>query len=108
MPRAPPLAGFAAPHARPGGIFASTSLGCEITPVTALAAATAGLERYTRAFGCPIRPGKLRLVVLKQTSPSPSTPICPPRHAPQVAVVHAAPAARKVPIKPSLSAWMAT
>src|SRR6266566_356431 len=29
-------------HAIPAGIFASTSLGCVITPVTALAAATAG------------------------------------------------------------------
>ena len=32
----------------------------------------------------------------------------PPRQAPHVAVVQAAPAARKVPINPSFSAWMAT
>ncbi len=34
--------------------------------------------------------------------------MCPPRHAPQVAVVQAAPAARKTPISPSFSAWIAT
>ena len=34
--------------------------------------------------------------------------MCPPRHAPQVAVVHAAPAARKVRMSPSRSAWIAT
>src|SRR6266700_932677 len=55
-----------------------------------------------------MRPGKLRLVVLRHTSPSPSTPMWPPRHAPQVAVVHAAPAARNVRINPSRSAWIAT
>src|ERR1700693_381364 len=32
----------------------------------------------------------------------------PPRQAPQVAVVHAAPAARKIPMRPSFSAWIAT
>ena len=32
----------------------------------------------------------------------------PPRHAPHVAVVQAAPAARKIRIRPSLSAWIAT
>src|SRR6266566_9372715 len=86
----------------------STSPGCVMTPVTALAAATAGLERYTIAFGWPIRPGKFRLVVLRHTSPSPSTPMWPPRQAPHVAVVQAAPAARNVPINPSFSAWIAT
>ena len=34
--------------------------------------------------------------------------MCPPRHAPHVAVVHAAPAARNVRIRPSFSAWIAT
>ena len=34
--------------------------------------------------------------------------MCPPRQAPHVAVVHAAPAARNVRIKPSFSAWIAT
>src|SRR5439155_26440629 len=104
-------------EARPGGDgqlatsagrCLSTSLGWVITPVTALAAATAGFDRYTIAFGWPMRPGKLRLVVLKHTSPSPITPMWPPRHAPQVGVVHAAPAARNVRINPSRSAWIAT
>src|SRR5712691_12096392 len=107
FPRAPPD-DFRQRHLIAAGILASTSFGWVITPVTALAAATAGLDRYTNAFGWPIRPGKLRLVVLRHTSPSPSTPMCPPRHAPHVAVVHAAPAARKVRISPSFSAWIAT
>ena len=34
--------------------------------------------------------------------------MCPPRHAPHVAVVQAAPAARNVPMSPSFSAWIAT
>src|SRR5207247_1919539 len=55
------------------GIFSSTSLGCEITPVTALAAATAGLERYTCASGGPMRSRPWRFAVVPHTSPSPST-----------------------------------
>ena len=45
------------------GIFYITSAGPEIFPVMALAAATAGLARYTSESTCPIRPTKLRFVV---------------------------------------------
>ena len=40
-----------------------TSFGPEIFPVTALAAATYGLARYTSLVTSPIRPTKLRFVV---------------------------------------------
>jgi len=55
-----------------------------------------------------MRPGKLRLEVERQTSPAPTTPMCPPRQAPQVATVQPAPASMKVPISPSRSASRAT
>jgi hypothetical protein len=53
-------------------------------PLSALAAAVAGLARYTSLFGLPILPTKLRLVVLMHFSPEARMPIKPPKHAPQV------------------------
>ena len=41
-----------------------------ILPATALAAATAGLARYTSESTCPIRPTKFRLVVEMHLSPA--------------------------------------
>ena len=83
------------------GIFYITSAGPEIFPVMALAAATAGLARYTSESTCPIRPTKLRFVVDTQRSPSASTPIYPPRHGPQVGVLTIAPASIKILRSPS-------
>lgn len=45
-----------------------------MTPVIAEAAATAGEQRKTSEFGFPIRPLKLRFVVERAVSPSPSAP----------------------------------
>src|SRR4030043_707881 len=58
-----------------------TFLGSVISPVNAEAAAVAGLARYIEASGLPMRPLKLRLAVDRQTSLSPRTPWCKPRHA---------------------------
>ena len=55
------------------------------------AAAVAGLIRCTIA-PLPIRPLKLRFVVDAHTSPSASTPLLMPRHAPQVGFVTQKPA----------------
>ncbi len=55
-----------------------------MTPVTALAATVSGLARNTRASLCPMRPGKLRLVVLMQLSgvfSRPKVSLGPPRQA---------------------------
>ena len=68
-----------------------------------LAAAVAGLIRWTIP-PLPMRPLKLRLVVLAQTSPLASTPLLMPRHAPQVALVTQKPASAKIPSSPSRSA----
>ena len=61
------------------GVFAQDSgrisLGGVILPVIADAAATAGLQRYISLFGCPIRPTKLRFVVVSALSPSASIPM---------------------------------
>jgi hypothetical protein len=64
----------AAPAAEPTGpvIKVQTGLGW---PATALAAATAGLARYTSDLVLPMRPTKLRLVVEMQRSPAASTPM---------------------------------
>src|SRR5262249_2704440 len=67
----------------------------------AVAAAVAVLARYTFDFGDPMRPTKLRLVVDRHFSSAPSTPINPPRHAPQVAVETTQPASAKISSKPS-------
>ena len=55
--------------------YYTTSSGPASRPAMALAAATAGLARYTSALGWPMRPGKLRLLVLTQRSPSARTPM---------------------------------
>lgn len=94
--------------ATPPGYFSwfyfITSSGWVILPVTALAAATAGLDRYTSDFALPMRPTKLRLVVDTHRSPSARTPICPPRHGPQVGVLTTAPALINISIRPSARA----
>ena len=53
----------------------ATSFGAAILPIMALAAATAGLARYTSESTCPIRPTKFRFVVATQRSFSASIPI---------------------------------
>ena len=73
-------------------------------PATALAAATAGPLRYTSLDGCPILPVKLRFVVASARSPAASTPMCPPRHGPQVGVETAPSASTNVPSSPSARA----
>src|SRR5262249_17780565 len=60
------------------------SRGSAIVPLIALAATVNGLARYTRASLCPMRPGKLRFVVLIQLSGAfsrPNVSLGPPRHA---------------------------
>ena len=52
-----------------------TSFGPEIFPVTALAAATYGLARYTSLVTSPIRPTKLRFVVETHLSCAARIPI---------------------------------
>ena len=68
-----------------------TSFGPEIFPVTALAAATYGLARYTSLVTSPIRPTKLRFVVETHLSCAARIPMYPPRHGPQVGVLTTAP-----------------
>src|SRR3972149_7976520 len=57
------------------------SLASAISPLSALAAAVSGDERYIRP-PVPILPLKLRLEVERQVSPSQITPIWAPRHGP--------------------------
>src|SRR5947209_6073440 len=74
------------------------SRGSVITPVTALAATVSGLARNTRASLCPMRPGKLRLVVLMQligVFSRPKVSLGPPRHAAHDGSPILAPAERK-------------
>ena len=71
----------------------------------ALAAATAGLARYTSESTCPIRPTKFRFVVETHRSPAARIPIYPPRHGPHVGVLTIAPAWIKVCTSPSSIAW---
>ena len=66
-----------------------------------LAAAMAGLARYTSESTCPIRPTKFLFVVEMQRSPSARIPIYPPRHGPQVGVLTTAPASIKIFKSPS-------
>ena len=54
--------------------YKPSSDGSEILPVMALAAATAGLARYTSESTCPMRPTKLRLVVETALSPAARIP----------------------------------
>ena len=67
-------------------------------PLIMLAATVAGLARYIFASVEPMRPGKLRLVLVMQTSPGASMPSWAPRQAPQPGVDMVAPA--------SISAWI--
>src|SRR5690349_211918 len=63
---------------------ATKSRGSVILPVSALAATVSGLARYTALFVLPMRPGKLRLVVLMQISvlcSRPKVSTGPPRQA---------------------------
>ena len=62
-----------------------------MTPATAVAAAVAGLMRWTMP-PLPMRQLKLRLVVVAHTSPSASTPLLIPRQAPQVGLLTQQPA----------------
>ena len=55
--------------------FPITSHGLVIFPVIALAAAVAGLARYTSESVCPIHPTKLRFVVVTAFSPAASIPM---------------------------------
>src|SRR5438132_1491841 len=74
------------------GTASSTSAGSTISPATAAAAATHAFARQTSASFEPIRPRKLRFVVVSARSPAASTPPPPPKHAPQVGVETIAPA----------------
>ena len=74
----------------------SNSAGSTISPATAAAAATQAFERWMPASLEPIRPRKLRFVVVIAFSPAASTPLPPPKHAPQVGVDTIAPAAEQV------------
>ena len=64
--------------------------------MTAEAATVAGDPIYTLASGLPIRPLKLRVDAVMHTSPSASSPMWPPKHAPQVELVTTAPASISV------------
>src|SRR6185312_6278454 len=83
---------------------ALSSPGSMISPATAEAAATYALARCTSASREPIRPRKLRLVVAIARSPAPSTPMPPPKQAPQVGVETIAPASTNRSNRPSLKA----
>src|SRR5207253_6208106 len=83
---------------------ATSSAGSTISPATAAAAATQALARCTPASLEPIRPLKLRFVVVIAFSPGASTPPLPPKHAPQVGVDTIAPASTKRSSRPSASA----
>src|SRR5216683_8134025 len=73
------------------------SRGSAISPLRALAATVSGLAKNTLASLCPIRPGKLRLVVLMHASgvfSRPNVSDGPPRHAAQDGSPIFAPAVR--------------
>src|SRR5690606_23894959 len=72
-------------------------------PVTAAAAAIAGLTRCVRAPG-PWRPTKLRLLVEAQRSPAGTLSGFMPRHAEQPGSRHSSPASVKTLSRPSASA----
>src|ERR1700722_17000038 len=64
--------------------WVTNSRGSVTCPVRALAATVSGEARYTADLVLPMRPGKLRLVVLMQTSVllrRPKVSAGPPRHA---------------------------
>src|ERR1051325_1754882 len=75
------------------------SRGSVIVPDSALAATVNGLARKTFASLCPMRPGKLRFVVLMQESgvlSRPNVSLGPPRHAAHDGSPILAPALRKI------------
>lgn len=74
-----------------------------MTPAIAVAAAVAGLMRWTMP-PLPMRPLKLRFVVEAQDSPPASTPLLMPRQAPQVGFVTQKPASMKISMSPSFNA----
>src|SRR5947209_17218716 len=94
---------------------AKHSRGSVIVPAMALAATVLGLARNTWACLCPIRPGKLRLVVLMQDMGALSRPNVsdgPPRQAAQDGWPILAPAERKTssivcPLIRSVFIWAA-
>ena len=69
-------------------------------PESAEAATVAGDPMYTLAKGLPIRPLKLRVDAVIQTSSSARSPMCPPKHAPHVELVTTAPASINVSTYP--------
>jgi hypothetical protein len=69
-------------------------------PAAVLAAAVAGLQSMISAFLLPMRPGILRLLVDRQTSPSPSTPWCAPAQTAQPLGINVAPASSSVARSP--------
>src|SRR5258706_8029190 len=91
------------------------SRGSVIVPFIALAATVSGLARKTLASLCPMRPGKLRFVVLMQLIAVLSRPNVsdgPPRHAAHDGSPIFAPALRKIssivwPLMRSLFIWRA-
>src|SRR5690606_30852503 len=76
-------------------------------PVTAAAAAMAGLTRWVRP-PAPCRPSKLRLEVDAQCSPLPSLSGFIARHMEQPGSRHSKPASIKILSSPSCSAWALT
>src|SRR3546814_9497348 len=76
-------------------------------PVTAAAAAIAGLTRWVRAPG-PWRPTKLRLLVDAQRSPAGTLSGFIARHAEQPGSRQSSPASMKMRTSPSASAWRLT
>jgi hypothetical protein len=74
--------------------------GSSMTPATADAATVYAEARYTPESGLPIRPLKLRFVVLMQVSPAASTPGPLPAHAAQLGVMIAAPDSRSASVRP--------
>ena len=62
----------------------------------AAAATVAGEAMKIFALAAPMRPLKLRVLAVMQTSPGPSVPMWPPQQAPQVAGVTTAPASSNV------------
>ena len=69
-------------------------------PVSAEAATVAGDAIHTCELGSPMRPLKLRVLDVMQTSSGPSTPMWPPPQAPQVGGAIIAPASSRVWIAP--------
>src|SRR5205814_10569116 len=79
----------------------STCAGCTISPATAAAAATHAFARQTSDSPEPIRPRKLRFVVVTARSPAARTPMPPPKQAPHVGVETIAPASTNTSSSPS-------